>query len=72
MFTSLLPAGQYVKLNRKALARTDLLTRFRAHALALQNRWMVPNEVRAEEDQQPVKWGDEPSTVPAPKAQIPD
>jgi HK97 family phage portal protein len=72
MFTRLLPAGQYVKLNRKALARTDLLTRFRAHALALQNRWMVPNEVRAEEDQSPVKWGDEPAAMPAPKMQIPD
>lgn len=70
MFTGLLPAGQYVKINRKALARTDLLTRFRAHAIALQNRWTFPNEVRELEDQQPVKWGDEPSTAPAPKVQI--
>lgn len=70
MFTSMLPAGQYVKLNRKALARTDLLTRFRAHALALQNRWTTPNEVRDVEDQTPVKWGDEPNAAPAPKVQI--
>lgn len=72
MFTALLPAGQYVKVNRKALARTDLLTRFRAHALALQNRWTVPNEVRDLEDQAPVPWGNEPTAAPAPKVQIPE
>lgn len=72
MFTALLPAGQYVKINRKALARTDLLTRFRAHALALQNRWTTPNEVRELEDQRPVTWGDDPTPAPAPKVQIPD
>ncbi|MFF9324036.1 phage portal protein [Streptomyces sp. NPDC014776] len=70
MFTALLPPGQYVKINRSALSRTDLLTRFRAHALALQNRWTTPNEVRDLEDQPPVKWGDEPNTAPAPKVQI--
>ncbi|GKQ34587.1 phage portal protein [Streptomyces sp. A012304] len=70
MLTALLPPGQYVKLNRAALARTDLLTRFRAHALALQNRWTTPNEVRDLEDQAPVKWGDEPNVAPAPKVQI--
>ena len=70
MFTAMLPPGQHVKLNRAALARTDLLTRFRAHALALQNRWTVPNEVRQIEDQPPVKWGDEPNAAPAPKVQI--
>ncbi|MFD7791023.1 phage portal protein [Streptomyces sp. NPDC059759] len=70
MFTAMLPAGQYVKLNRKALAKTDLLTRFRAHALALQNRWTTPNEVRDVEDQSPVQWGDQPNAAPAPKVQI--
>lgn len=69
MFTAMLPAGQYVKVNRKALARTDLLTRFRAHALALQNRWTTANEVRALEEQRPVAWGDEPNPLPAPKVQ---
>lgn len=70
MFTAMLPPGQHVKLNRKALARTDLLTRFRAHALALQNRWTTPNEVRQIEDQPPVQWGDDPNAAPAPKVQI--
>ncbi|MGW8703228.1 phage portal protein, partial [Streptomyces eurythermus] len=70
MFTALLPAGQYVKINRAALTRTDLLTRFRAHALALQNRWTVPNEVRALEDQPPVEWGDKPSEAAPPKVRL--
>ncbi|WP_030173244.1 phage portal protein [Streptomyces sp. NRRL S-813] len=70
MFTTLLPAGQYVKINRAALARTDLLTRFKAHALALQNKWAVPNEIRELEDQAPVKWGDEPVADTAPKVRV--
>lgn len=72
MFTGLLPAGQYAKFNRSALARTDLLTRVRAHAIALQNRWMVVNEVRDVEDMTPVAWGDEPSTAPAPAVKTDD
>lgn len=72
MFTALLPPGQFVKINRAALTRTDLLTRYKAHALSLQNRWAVPNEVRALEDMPPVKWGDEPVVENAPKVQIGD
>jgi HK97 family phage portal protein len=70
MFTALLPAGQYVKINRGALARTDLLTRFKAHALSLQNRWAVPNEVRDLEDQAPVPWGNDPLVEAAPKVRL--
>lgn len=66
----LLPDGQFVKFNRGALLRTDLLTRFRAHAIALQNRFKVVNEVRDDEDMTKVAWGDEPAPVritgPAP------
>lgn len=72
MFTSLLPPGQYVKINRAALHRTDLLTRYKAHALSLQNQWAVPNEVRDLEDQPPVPWGDDPVVANAPKVQIGD
>ncbi|MFD8797214.1 phage portal protein [Streptomyces atroolivaceus] len=72
MFTSLLPQGQYARFNRAALARTDLLTRTRAHAIALQNRWTVVNEVRDLEDMPPVKWGDEPNAADAPKVKIDD
>jgi HK97 family phage portal protein len=72
MFNSMLPEGQYTKYNRAALARTDLLTRTRAHAIALQNRWTVVNEVRDLEDQEPVAWGDVPFEGNAPKVKIDD
>ncbi len=71
MLSELLPAGQYVRFNRAALVRSDLLTRYQAHQIALRNRWKVVNEVRDDEDMQPVPWGAEPATpntVPAPAA----
>jgi HK97 family phage portal protein len=70
MFTALLPPGQFVKINRAALTRTDLLTRYKAHALSLQNKWAVPNEVRQIEDQPPVPWGNDPVAEPAPKIKL--
>lgn len=60
MWTAMLPPGQYVKINRSALARTDLLTRYRAHAIALRNQFMVPNEARDIEDKAPLPGGDVP------------
>ncbi|MFE7804012.1 phage portal protein [Streptomyces sp. NPDC057430] len=60
MWTSLLPGGQSVKINRAALSRTDLLTRYRAHSIALRNKFKVTNEVRDLEELQPVPWGNEP------------
>lgn len=72
MFTALLPPGQFVKINRAALTRTDLLTRYKAHALSLQNKWAVPNEVRQVEDMPPTSWGDEPVAESAPKVKIGD
>ncbi|MCP9209289.1 phage portal protein [Streptomyces cucumeris] len=63
MFTAMLPEGVYVKYNRAALARTDLLTRYRAHAIALRNRWTVVNEVRDIEDMGHVPWGAEPNEL---------
>ena len=70
MFTALLPPGQFVKINRAALTRTDLLTRYKAHALSLQNKWAVPNEVRQIEDMPPTSWGSEPVAENAPKIKI--
>lgn len=70
MFTRMLPPGQYVKFNRAALARTDLITRYRAHAIALQNRWKVVNEVRDDEDMAPVAWGEEPAQEKAPTVPV--
>ncbi|MEU2313142.1 phage portal protein [Streptomyces albidoflavus] len=58
----LLPPGESVKFNRSALVRTDLLTRYRAHAIALRNQFKVINEIRDLEDMPPVSWGAVPST----------
>ncbi|MDV5147186.1 phage portal protein [Streptomyces sp. SBC-4] len=66
MWTGLLPAGQYAKINRAALSRTDLLTRYRAHALALRNKFKVTNEVRELEELPPVPWGNEPLDLAGP------
>lgn len=75
MLSDLLPRPQYVKFERKALARTDLLTRFRAHEIALRNEFEVVNEVRALEEMSPVDWGNEPTatkTTPPVTVQMED
>lgn len=61
MLSALLPPGQTVKFNRGALVRTDLLTRYKAHAIALRNQFKVIDEVRGLEDMGSVPWGAEPS-----------
>lgn len=60
--TGLLPLGEVVKFNRGALVRTDLLTRYKAHAIALRNQFKVIDEIRDLEDMGPVPWGATPST----------
>lgn len=67
LVTSLLPTRQYYKFERKALLRTDTLTRFKVHEIALRNQVETVNEVRELEDQQPVPWGDVPQQA-APAA----
>jgi HK97 family phage portal protein len=62
--SALLPAPAQVKFNRAALVRTDLLTRYKAHVLALQNQFKTVDEVRDDEDMAPVPWGSTP-TAPA-------
>lgn len=64
--TDVLARPRFLKLNRGALLETDLLTRYRAHELALRNRFTVVNEVRELEDMTPVPWGDEPNPATAP------
>lgn len=61
VLTGMLPRGQFARINRDALLQSTTLTRFRAHQIALQNRWTTVNEVRALEDMPPVPWGDEPN-----------
>lgn len=63
MIYDLLPRPQYAKFNRGALLRTDLLTRYRAHEIALRNEFETVNEVRDLEDMPPVAWGDEPTAT---------
>lgn len=69
--SALLPQPQFVKFNRDALTRTDLLTRYRAHEIALRNDFKVINEVRELEDLSPVAWGDEPQASPTMPSPIP-
>lgn len=66
LLSKLLPQPRYVKFNRSALVRSDLLTRFQAHEIALRNKFETPNEVREIEDMPPVAWGDQPLENPPP------
>lgn len=61
-----LPAPRYIKLNRGALLQTDLITRYKAHEIALRNKFEVVNEVRELEDRPPVSWGNEPTPSSTP------
>lgn len=59
--SELLPQPQYVRFDRNALLRTDALTRFNKHQVALKNGLSYINEIRTvEEDMAPVPWGDAP------------
>jgi HK97 family phage portal protein len=66
MLYDLLPRPQYAKFNRGALLRTDLLTRYRAHEIALRNEFEVVNEVRDMEDRSP-----SPGVTRPPRARPP-
>lgn len=58
--TTLVPRGQVIKINLMGLLRGDQKSRYESYAIALQNKWMVPNEVRHLEERNSVEWGDEP------------
>ena len=67
LLTEFLPKPQYVRINRSAMLESTTLSRYQAHALALQ--WKTINEVRNDEDMPPVEWGDDPpKTPPTPPA----
>lgn len=72
LLTEMLPKPQYARLNRDAMLESTTLTRFQAHALALNNRWKTVNEVRGDEDMAPVEWGDEPNAPTAAPPANPD
>ncbi|MEU8270141.1 phage portal protein [Sphaerisporangium sp. NPDC049002] len=52
--SGLLPRPHQVKFNRGALLRTDLLTRFRAHAIAIRAKFGTQDEARQLEDRPPL------------------
>ena len=68
LLSSMLPPGQYALIDRDAVLQSTTLERYRAHDLALRNRWKTVNEVRADEELPPVAWGDEPNPGAAPSA----
>ena len=49
-YKRLLPAGQYIKFNLAALLRGDVKSRYESYQIALQNKFMTIDEVRAFED----------------------
>jgi HK97 family phage portal protein len=51
-------AGLFIKFIVEGLLRADTKTRFGAYAMALQNRWMNVNEVRALENMNPIEGGE--------------
>ena len=53
-WTELLPNGQTAVVNYGALLKSDTKTRYEAHALALQNKWMTQDEVRDIENLPPL------------------
>jgi HK97 family phage portal protein len=48
------PRGTYVRFNTKELLRSDLLTRYQAHQIAIRNNFELPSEARAVEDMPPL------------------
>lgn len=52
--SSLLPRGQEVRFNYDSLLRTDSLTRYQAHAIALTNGFLTKDEVRELENRSPL------------------
>jgi phage portal protein BeeE len=54
-FSDLLPRGQVAKFNVDAFLRADTLTRYQAHAIALQSGFLTLDEVRALEDRNPIE-----------------
>lgn len=69
VFSGLLPRPQYVRFNTGALLRSDLMTRYQAHAIALDptRPFKTLNEVRRDEESSTVEFGD--SLAPRAPAQ---
>lgn len=57
-WTASLPRPQFARFNTGALLRADLLTRYRAHDVAIRAGWKSQNDVRRLEDDPPIEDGD--------------
>lgn len=55
-----LPPGTFARLNLDSLVRVDLLTRYRAHSMAIRDEWATRNERRTLEDLAPLPGLDAP------------
>lgn len=62
--TDYLPRGQYAKFNVDALLRSDTLTRYQAHKIALESGFLTIDEVRTDFENRPPMG--EPETTSAP------
>lgn len=66
LLTAMLPRPQYVKLNRDALLQATTLQRYEAHKTAIGAGFKTRNEVRENEDLNPLPGGD--TLITDPKA----
>jgi len=64
--SALIPKPQRVRFNTDALLRSDLKTRYEAHAISLQNGFMTVDEVRQLEDLPPLNDSQPATPVDAP------
>jgi phage portal protein BeeE len=53
ILSGMLPGPRFVRIDRAALLRTDLLTRYKAHAIGIAGRFLAPSQVRTIEDMPP-------------------
>lgn len=76
LFTSLVPTGNYVKLNRGAFVRVDVKTQAEVEAIRIRGGWGTPDEARENEDRPPLPdglgqrlvWPPYSTTPPKPSA----
>lgn len=55
--SALMPGREFVRFNADALIRSDLLSRYQAHSMALNDGWRNRDEIRALEDLPPLPDG---------------
>lgn len=61
------PNSQRARADRDALLEATTKERYETHALALNAKWKTVNEVRNDEDMEPVPWGNEPIQTNSPQ-----